>query len=260
MGNFLSQEQLLQIAVEVGQVPRYLYKYCTLGTCLKILENHSVWFATFDQFNDPFDCAMQISEQYTKEDWQRYLNSLGVEFLLRNDIVEDVMANHDVALKMLKESIEGIKSQVGILCLSDRNDNLSLWAHYADNHRGVCLEFDLLADPETFSMPKKVSYDDAFPMINYLQDPSKVMDALFHKSKDWQVEGEYRIIKFKQTGLKKIRPESLTKVILGLRCDKTNTKKIVNLLDSKTYTHTQLFKTVKSDHEYKFGIEGIAAV
>ena len=73
----LSPEQLLQVAVELGQTPRYLYKYCTVDSALRILENHSVWFATFDQFNDPFDCAMQINEQYTmigKVTWHHWVS------------------------------------------------------------------------------------------------------------------------------------------------------------------------------------------
>ena len=251
----LSPEQLLQVAVELGQTPRYLYKYCTVDSALEFLGNHSVWFATFDQFNDPFDCAMQISEQYTKDDWENLLTSQGVDTETKNKIINDVMANPSEGARIIRESIEEIKKQIGILCLSDRYDNLSLWAYYADQHRGVCLEFDMLADLETFSMPKKVSYDDTFPMINYLQDKDGVMDALFHKSKDWQVEGEYRIIKYMKTGLKEIRPEALTKVILGLRCDNVDKEKIVKHLNPKIYTQTQLFRAMKSEHEYKIGIK-----
>lgn len=251
----LSPEQLLQIAVEVGEVPRYLYKYCTVDSALEFLGNHSVWFATFDQFNDPFDCAMQISEQYTKDDWENLLTSQGVDTETKNKIINDVMANPSEGARIIRESIEGIKKQIGILCLSDRYDNLSLWAYYANQHRGVCLEFDMLADLETFSMPKKVSYDNTFPMINYLHDQGSVVDALFHKSKDWQVEGEYRIIKHKRTGLREIKPEALTKVILGLRCDNAAKENIVKLLDPKIYAQTQLFRAIKSEHEYKIGIE-----
>ena len=28
-------------------------------------------------------------------------------------------------------------------CFSEDNDNLLMWAHYGDNHRGICVEYDI---------------------------------------------------------------------------------------------------------------------
>ncbi len=250
----MNKEQLLCLAVEQGQIPRYLYKYCTVKNALEVLKKHSVWFATNDQFNDPFDCAMQISSQYSALDWRNYLTSQGVDANLRDKIINDMMVNATAGVNIIRESVEEIKKNIGILCLSDRCDNLSLWAYYADKHQGVCLEFDILADPSLFSVPKKVSYDESFPVINYLQNNGDVVEALSHKSKDWLIEGEYRIIKHNVTGLVKMKPEALTKVILGLRCSDVDTNNISQALSSNIYPNVRLCRAIKNDFEYKLSI------
>lgn len=250
----LSKEDLVRLAVEQGQIPRYLYKYCTFDTASKVVENYSVFFATYDLFNDPFDCAMLVDPNCSKADWETYLRLQGVDSAMVNSIVDDMMSHPEKGTEIIRDSIEKVKKNIGILCLSDRPDNLLLWAHYADQHHGVCLEFDVLADPAAFCIPKKVSYDDAFPVINYLRDQSSVVDALGHKSKDWQVEGEYRVIRHDVTGLQKFNPKALTKVILGLKCDEPRENIIRKLLTSDFYPVTQLCKAMKSNTDYRIFI------
>jgi hypothetical protein len=33
-------------------------------------------------------------------------------------------------------------SSVGIYCVSTNYDDVLMWSHYADSHKGICLEFD----------------------------------------------------------------------------------------------------------------------
>jgi len=247
----LKNEELVRLAVEQGQIPRYLYKYCTFDIALKIVGNHSVHFSTYDLFNDPFDCAMRIDPNFSKDDWETYLRTQGVDSAGIEGIVKDLAEHPEKGAEIIRKSIEDTKKNIGILCLSDRPDNLLLWAHYADQHHGVCLEFDVLADSAAFCIPKKVSYDDAFPVINYLRDQSSVVDALSHKSKDWQVEGEYRVIKHNVTGLQDVKPEALSKVILGMKCDDNNIDTMLQALKRNNYPNTQLCQAHRSDKEYK---------
>ena len=41
----------------------------------------------------------------------------------------------------LSQSLMGGTDQWGILSLSALNDNVIMWSHYADSHRGVCIEY-----------------------------------------------------------------------------------------------------------------------
>jgi hypothetical protein len=50
----------------------------------------------------------------------------------------------------------------GVACFSAAADNLLLWAHYADGHRGFCLEFDT-SDP-VFEKIQRVGYTQEWPV------------------------------------------------------------------------------------------------
>jgi hypothetical protein len=44
---------------------------------------------------------------------------------------------------------EALCQSYRVYCLSEVCDSSLMWAHYADSHQGVCLEFDALAAPFT---------------------------------------------------------------------------------------------------------------
>jgi len=41
---------------------------------------------------------------------------------------------------------KGLIASVGILCFASKESNLLMWAHYANNHEGICIELDKTAD------------------------------------------------------------------------------------------------------------------
>lgn len=43
-----------------------------------------------------------------------------------------------------QSSYDILKSRMGISCLSESDDSLLMWAHYANNHCGICVEYELL--------------------------------------------------------------------------------------------------------------------
>lgn len=50
-----------------------------------------------------------------------------------------------VARKGFRKSVEAIAAKMqhqGIACFSAKVDDLLMWSHYADGHRGFCLEFE----------------------------------------------------------------------------------------------------------------------
>lgn len=116
--------------------------------------------------------------------------------------------------KVLEEkifpSIAEFREKARISCFSKRNDSMLMWSHYADSHRGVCIQFE-----ENRHFFKDVVYSDercdldllsavsrvlAFGFMNTPIDmrDSKFADAIlrpfFHKSKDWSYEEEVRCV------------------------------------------------------------------
>src|SRR3954471_5525958 len=54
----------------------------------------------------------------------------------------------------------------GVLSLSERWNSVLMWSHYADNHRGVCIEFDLAEgsypslQPVNYRAPRRIKASD----------------------------------------------------------------------------------------------------
>jgi DUF2971 family protein len=79
---------------------------------------------------------------------------------------------------------------VGFLCFSRCLSNPVQWAHYAEKHRGICMEFEIR--------------DDCFLQVNYLKSPclisakranwqKELVNATLYKYIGWEYEQEYRI-------------------------------------------------------------------
>jgi hypothetical protein len=111
----------------------------------------------------------------------------------------------------------------GVACLSEQPDNLLMWAHYADMHRGFCLEFDATAEP--FRNAVQVLYSDDVPVVNPvpLLDPVNrppkdyTSAALLTKSSHWSHEREWRLVDVEVNVLRKYDPTSLISIYLGCR-------------------------------------------
>ena len=105
---------------------------------------------------------------------------------------------------------------VGVYCVAERCDDVLMWAHYADSHKGICLEFDgyssLMAEAQ------QVNYVKIRPSINpYLSDDHVVMmeKALLTKAEQWKYEAEWRLIRTEGPGAVPFQPAHLTGIIIG---------------------------------------------
>lgn len=66
----------------------------------------------------------------------------------------------------LKEKWREIVPRFRILCLSELNDVTSMWNHYADEYRGVVLEFEAVDQLDSvFLVARLVTYQDVPPAI-----------------------------------------------------------------------------------------------
>lgn len=67
--------------------------------------------------------------------------------------------------KYYKKTIDS----AGIGAFTIKCDNILMWSHYADNHKGICLEFDFNKDPLFCQDPFwKVNYRNKYPKKIYL--------------------------------------------------------------------------------------------
>lgn len=108
--------------------------------------------------------------------------------------------------RMLAEAIGNFR----IACLCNQYDmrgrdsveNLLMWAHYANSHKGICVKYHI---------PKRCTYIDdskrricVLKQVNYKDkimnvDDVTLEDAFFLKSKQWSYEYEHRLLYFSES-------------------------------------------------------------
>jgi hypothetical protein len=103
-------------------------------------------------------------------------------------------------------------------------DNILMWSHYANNHKGICLEFATAVDP-IFSDARPVEYSDTCPVYEcFSQNRGEIAKrALFRKAEDWQYEKEWRIIGTRKAGTTRcFQLGTISGVIVGARIAETD--------------------------------------
>jgi hypothetical protein len=91
---------------------------------------------------------------------------------------------------------------LGVFCGSSSPDNFLLWSHYANDHRGICIEYEVA--PNFISKVHPVEYSNKKPpRIPYITPNEMagkndeilkmVQDCIYTKSDVWKTESEVRI-------------------------------------------------------------------
>ena len=84
-----------------------------------------------------------------------------------------------------------LAKRIGFLCFSEDQYSPAQWAYYGDNHKGLCLGFDI-----PISNLKKIKYIQNRPNISVdkIEDMKYLEKLLEKKSKHWSYEKEWRYI------------------------------------------------------------------
>lgn len=234
-----------------------VYKYRS-GTenDIKALENNQYWSSSIEQLNDPCEAITDTKKV------KKFLNYIGQKVGAKTkedyDLIND---NTDEVLSM--------NNKMGIYSLSKTPLDELLWAHYANSHKGYCIEYDLDillkndGGNHVHSFP--VLYSNKPPNIGFWdiiknEKNSMIKKFAFHKSKRWEYEQEHRIVTSK-IGLNSYNPKALKSIYFGLKISQSDKSQIINLLQSRGISFYQIeleknsysFKTVEleTDKELK---------
>ncbi|MGQ0557959.1 MAG: DUF2971 domain-containing protein [Nitrospiraceae bacterium] len=90
--------------------------------------------------------------------------------------------------KAVEETKAELSKTTGLLCFCKTWKHTTLWAHYADKHKGICLGFEV---PDT--LLKNVTYVDHMVLKPSVPDEIFMKRLLFTKSRHWEHEQEYRV-------------------------------------------------------------------
>lgn len=251
-----SSSDLLLLGIEQRQFPRHLYKYRTIESTKRFLDNSQIMFSSYDKFNDPFEFACILDMNFSDDEFFSWLKkSTGLIPPPVHQIADNLLhSNKEQLHKTIREVIEEEKKNTGVYCLASQPNNLLMWSHYAQDHTGICLEFDLTKCPAVFYFLKKVIYNDDYPKINYIKKQDDIINPLFHKSKVWEYEEEWRVIKPRSSNqLFDIEKEALTGIIFGCNFS-GDEKEIRRLCSDNNFNAVRFKRAVKNDTSFRLDI------
>lgn len=186
----------------LDNLEKSLYKYKSFEHFeffMDLLIKKRLYGATFSDLNDPME-GFFVSENFTEKEW-----------------------------KEMKET----KKQVRICSLSKNYTNALMWAHYADEHKGFCIELEV---PDSTWKQLEVKYETIMPKLFSGTNPDKALETIFGvKSDYWSYEEEIRFIKRVHTTkegkpFKANLPIKINRILLGIRVSNENRERIERIV------------------------------
>lgn len=167
-------------------------------------------------------------------------------------------ATSDLAEKLRQHIASEIANGVGIYCLSEDRLNILMWTHYANSHKGYCLEFAPTRDSR-LTNAARVHYASGYPTIGFFTEgPSAHLDkALLTKHREWGYEREWRVIDVLHgEGVRQLTHEALVSVTVGLSCPQRR------IADLQTWNATRskpvpLFRAVRDLTRFQLNLESL---
>lgn len=240
--------------------PSRLYKYRSFDSfTLAMLCNREVYYSPPSAFNDPLDCKPSLVPDLETPDllrlaahicdtdvgrlgehprfkyWESYYKDPGwdaARLPLPERTLREVL--HGVISDWLKKFFE----TTGVLCMATSWDSALMWSHYADSHRGLCVEFagsdNACEDLRRvrYDAPRGISAADIAHWKFRRDEAAKerVRDAfLAVKAPGWTYENEWRDIK--KAGVHR-SPWDVSAIYFGLRCPEHVITSLIKLSDS----------------------------
>ena len=204
-----------------------------------ILRNNAIYLSRPSDFNDPWDCRPFFNTDLLNDpvDMQKHID-WAVRIcrqdgqMSETDIerMREALNDRDLLEEKIRqatiETQQAVLERYRVYCLCSNVQNSLMWAHYADSHRGVCLEFNVRN--EVICGALEVQYSLGFPMTSqYSDEPAENLLPLLAKSKVWAYEEEWRLIAqnsdnrtphgtlLAEDGFLKLPKGALTSIIVG---------------------------------------------
>lgn len=178
--------------------PSSLYRYRPLGQKtereLRALQDGYIFCPAFSEMNDPMEGVHRLSTRFAE-------NASGEKSRTR---------------------IQSALENMGIASMSEVSDHEPMWAHYADQFKGMCIQYSLnrlLKGLGADIAITRMMYSEREPVL--LDDKSDSTDrarlCLSSKTVRWASEREWRVFRIEQGPAKYEDLNTVTKLFLGSR-------------------------------------------
>ena len=233
------------------------FKYSKINNhLLGALKEGTIYFSKQKDLNDPFDCELDI---------EKAINNAA------NAINSDEGKKLQDLLKIDGEfeRFQANVNELGIFSSSLAMDEYQtlLWAHYADNHKGVCILYEMpmefLDDEDNILGVSKVAYGQDtltewfknlapnLPVSHKYLITELLKVVLTAKSPPWQYEGEVRIIR-PNSGSFKIDKSFVKQICFGLQSTDKDIEEVKSVIQGYK-SNIALYRAIRGKTD--FGIE-----
>lgn len=244
-------------------IPDVLYKYCWLddneeknGQRLSTLANGQIYLSPLNQFNDPFE---------------------GKAFIFN----EDTPRPKGWTIETFRDFVKQINNHARICCFTnadEKQQNMPMWAYYANNHRGFCVAYKISPEHKRFIFP--VSYDPCrvdgtaficnlilgiIQMIQEGKDTSQMPGevsaynhlaylSLTYKHASWKHEKEFRALVPIDCGMH--FPLAPYKIYIGMNCSKEHEARLIEI--AKGFEECEVIKMQEPTNSSSFDLNEIS--
>ena len=226
----------------------------------ELFEKNLIYLNDRSQLNDPFDTNPVLIGSIKPTDIH--------ELVKRN--TNENRVNRRKKIKNLDElngyfdrNFNSVFDSYGIKCFSRTMNNILMWSHYANSHRGICIEFKPKPkSPISFNVP--VIYSTERPIVERYIISNKGDERinrqatilLRSKAIDWAYEEEQRVIAFEMAKKKiLIDPDEINSVTFGVKSSSDLIDFISNL--NKSTKKVPLHRLKISQNKFSFEKEKI---
>ena len=221
---------------------KVFYKYRPANDfTIALLEKQEMKFSFAEEYNDPFDSKLIMNVDSSTDSILQRLERTPIpekkKQIIRNRIKGGEVTNEEY----MRLAYEVGKRTIMSTCFAGDPENLLLWSHYADSHKGICIGIRDCSSTDISAMKFNVEgfcteneeplSSGLFPVykVNYSDsgivewkpfegDIQTFIDVHRNKAKCWEYEEEYRLIVPRGAFTSKILrfdPHFLKEVYLG---------------------------------------------
>ena len=244
----------------VKNVPERLWKYRAWDTdhhARDMIVDGEIYFASKEQLNDPFEFRYRDKFPDAPAELERFAKEL-CALNYPYDSPQERRAhfrNLLAEIKHLAKAGGGISPTaaniiLGVFSVTEINNDILMWSHYADHHNGICIGLRPAIIGRLFMPVQYLTDVPIHDVWGYVQpNDDDFLNLSLFKSTRWEHEREWRTIK-------KIGPDRypgcVDQIVIGARADEKTRTEVLAAVDATAH-EIKVFEAKLS--ERKFGLD-----